>query len=287
MQSDRFKNIIRVAVPRPLRNWLRSPSKSTEWLWDSAQFSLGATKTLELPPGWFLKCHPYAYKVYYEAQIADPEQSLEFRNFASHCAANMLLFDIGAHFGVFSLAAAHFGGRAIAVDPSPMAMRMVATEVSLNSWRDRIQTLQAAVSDAKGVMEMLTSGVFSAGYYRVASGRLKRDLTRTRATTIDEMAFSYGVPTHIKIDVEGYEAAVLRGARELLSRASPLLFVELHNEMVAGDGRDPNAALDELAHYGYTTFSLEGAEISREAILRQPIVRVVAARRNPSQVNVS
>lgn len=285
MQSDRFKNIIRVAVPRPVRNWLRSPSKSTEWLWDSAQFSLGATKTLELLPGWFLKCHPYAYKVFHESQIADPEQSLEFRNFTSHCAANMFLFDIGAHFGVFSLAAAHYGGKAIAVDPSPMAMRMVATEVSLNACRERIQTLQAAVSDAKGVMEMLTSGVFSAGYFRVANGRLKKDLTRTRATTIDEMAFSYGVPTHIKIDVEGYEAAVLRGARDILSRASPLLFVELHTEMVAADGGDPNAALDELARYGYATFSLEGAEISRDTILRQPIIRVVAKRRNNSQVN--
>lgn len=285
MQSDRFKNIIRVAVPRPVRNWLRSPSKSTEWLWDSAQFSLGATKTLELLPGWFLKCHPYAYKVYHEAQIADPEQSLEFRNFTSHCAANMLLFDIGAHFGVFSLAAAHYGGRAIAVDPSPMAMRMVTTEVSLNSCRDRIQTLQAAVSDAKGVMEMLTSGVFSAGYFRVANGRLKKDLTRTRATTIDEMAFSYGVPTHIKIDVEGYEAAVLRGARDILSRASPLLFVELHNEMVAADGGDPNAALEELERYRYATFSLEGGEISPGAILQQPIIRVVAKRRGESRGN--
>ncbi|MGH9756981.1 MAG: FkbM family methyltransferase, partial [Candidatus Acidiferrales bacterium] len=266
-------------------NWLRSPSKSTEWLWDSAQLSLGAKKTLEILPGWFLKCHPYAYKVYYESQIADPEQSLEFKNFTSHCAANMLLFDIGAHFGVFSLAAAHYGGRAIAVDPSPMAMRMVATEISLNSCPDRIQTLQAAVSDAKGVMEMLTSGVFSAGYFRVANGRLKKDLTRTRATTIDEMAFSYGVPTHIKIDVEGYEAAVLRGAREILSRASPLLFVELHNEMVAGDGGDPSAAIEELARYGYATFSLEGAKISREAILQQPIIRVVAKRRDASGVN--
>lgn len=285
MQSDRFKNIIRVAVPRPVRNWLRSPSKSTEWLWDSAQFSLGATKKLELLPGWFLKCHPYAYKVYYESQIADPEQSLEFRNFTSHCESNMFLFDIGAHFGVFSLAAAHYGGRAIAVDPSPMAMRMVTTEVSLNSFPDRIQTLQAAVSDAKGVMEMLTSGVFSAGYFRVANGRLKKDLTRTRATTIDEMAFSYGVPTHIKIDVEGYEAAVLRGARDILSRASPLLFVELHNEMVAADGGDPNAALEELERYGYATFSLDGAEISRDAILQQPIIRVVARRRDESRGN--
>ena len=287
MPSDRFKNIIRVAVPRPVRNWLRSPSKSTEWLWDSAQFSLGATKTLELLPGWFLKCHPYAYKVYYESQIADPEQSLESRNFTSHCAANMLLFDIGAHFGVFSLAAAHYGGRAIAVDPSPMAMHMVATEVSLNACPDQIQTLQAAVSDAKGVMEMLTSGVFSAGYFRVANDRLKKDLTRTRATTIDAMAFSYGVPTHIKIDVEGYEAPVLRGAREILSRASPLLFVELHNEMVAGDGGDPTAALDELAGYGYATYSLEGAEISRKAILQQPIIRVVAKRREASRGNVN
>src|SRR5437588_8190259 len=54
--SQRTEKIIRTIVPRRARNWLRSPSKSIEWLWDSLCFSVGATRELALLPGWHLVC---------------------------------------------------------------------------------------------------------------------------------------------------------------------------------------------------------------------------------------
>lgn len=278
MQPELLKSIIRSTVPRPVRNWLRSPSRSAEWLWDSARFSFGGTKEVALSPGFSLICHPHAYKVICEAQIADPDQREEFQNFLSHCRETMFLFDIGAHYGVFSLTAAHFGGRAVAVDPSAMATRMIATEAALNNCTDRIQILQSAVSDANGVINLLSSGVFSAGYFKVATGRPKRELTEIPALTIDQMASRFGVPTHIKIDVEGHEAAVLRGARTVLAQGSPILFLELHNEMVTSEGGNPAAALDELASLGYKCFALNGGAIERSAILSRPLIRITAQR---------
>jgi len=58
-----------------MRNWLRAPSKSIAWLWDSAQFSLGVTRKLALAPDWTLICHPYAYKVTYRDQVSDSDQA--------------------------------------------------------------------------------------------------------------------------------------------------------------------------------------------------------------------
>jgi FkbM family methyltransferase len=278
MPSELLKSIVRAAVPRPVRNWLRSPSRSAEWLWHSTRFSLGVRQPLDLSSGFSLVCHPRAYKVFYEAQIVDPEQREEFRTFLSHCCDRMFLFDVGAHYGVFSLAAAHFGGKAVAVDPSPIAAHMIATEASLNGLADRIQILQAAVSDANGVMNMLSSGVFSSGYFKVAKARPRRELTETQALTIDQMVCQFGAPTHIKIDVEGHEAAALRGARDVLGRTSPILFLEFHNEMVASEGGDPNAALDELASLGYAFFALNGNPIDRRAILARPLIRITARR---------
>jgi FkbM family methyltransferase len=278
MQSDLLKAIVRTAVPRQVRNWLRSPSKSAEWLWHSTLFRLGATRTLDLSSGFSMVCHPHAYKLIYDAQIRDSEQHEEFLNFLPHCCDRMLLFDIGAHYGVFSLAAAHFGGTAIAADPSPTATRMIETEAALNGWSSRIHILRNAVSDKNGVMDMLTSGVFSAGYYKVVKGRSKRDLTATQALTIDQIACQFGAPTHIKIDVEGHEAAVLRGARRVLRQASPILFLELHNEMIASEGGDPSAALDELSSLGYEVFTLNGEKINRSAILDRPLIRVTSRR---------
>lgn len=278
MAAEILKSVIRTTVPRPVRNWLRSPSRSAEWLWDAAAFSFGATRTLALLPDWSLVCHPHFYKVVQQAQIADPQQAEEFRNFSGHCSPGMFLFDLGAHFGVFSLAAAHFGGRAVAVDPSPAATKMIATEVRLNDCAGSIQILQAAVSDTNGQIGMLNSGVFSDGYFQFANGRSRHDLTRTQAVTVDQMSLQYGIPTHVKIDVEGHEAAVLRGAHSTLAEASPILFLELHNEIVTASGGDPASALDEITRLDYETFRIGGKPISREEILRASILRIVAIR---------
>ncbi len=273
-----LKRAIRAVVPRTARNWLRSPSKTAEWLWDSARFYLGRTPTAPLLPDWRVRCHPHAYRVFVRDQIEDPEQGAEFRNFASHCADSMLLFDVGAHYGVFSLAAAHFGGKAVAVDPSPSATRMIVLQASLNGLTDRIRILRAAVSDTSETLALVNAGVFSNGYFQVLRGRAKGDLTEVPALTLDQMAAEYGVPSHVKIDVEGHEGAVLRGGRHVLREHSPILFLELHNEMVASQGGEPCGTLDELGRLGYATFSTCGGPVGRDAILARPIVRIVAGR---------
>ncbi len=263
-------------MPRRARNWLRSPSKSIEWLWDSLRFSVGATKELTLLPGWALVCHPRVYKTLLRCQLNDPEQSGEFRNFVSYCDRSMCLFDIGASYGAFSCTAAHFGGTAIAVDPSPIAARLIRLPTRLNGYDKHIQIVEACVSDADGEAQMLSSGVFSDGYMRMARGRSSSELTKTRAVTIDQLADQFGPPTHIKIDVEGYEAAVVRGGKRTLTRFAPLLFLELHNEMIRSEGGDPSCVLDDLADMGYEMFSVGSVRIERGAISKMPICRLVA-----------
>ena len=277
--SELLKAVVRGIIPRAARNWLRSPSKSVEWLWDSARFSFGITKSLEISPNSFLACHPRAYKVFRRDQVADPEQSAEFRSFLSYCSNIMLLYDIGAHFGIFSLAAAHFGGRAIAVDASPAAAQMMGIQAKLNKCGDKFQIICAAVSDANSSIDMLNSGVFSDGYFKATKQKPKSELTQVQATTIDQMTLQFGAPTHIKIDVEGHEAAVLRGARSTLSQFSPTLFLELHNEMVISAGDSPHAALNELAELRYDTFSTDGDAIGTNTILKKSIIRIMAKRR--------
>lgn len=275
MISELPKRIIRTIVPRGARNWLRSPAKSVEWLWDSLLFSLGVTKTLRLLPGWPLVCHPRVYKTFLRSQLNDREECAEFHNFVRHCGPSMHLFDIGANFGAFSLATAHFGGTSIAVDASPIATRFLRLQTQLNGYEDNIRVVQACVSDSAGETEMLSSGVFSDGYYRMTNNRSNSELTKTKAVTIDELTDQFGPPTHIKIDVEGYEGAVVRGAEKTLARLTPLLFLELHNEMIRSEGSDPNYVLDYLAEMKYEMFSIDLTKFDRLATSQIPICRLV------------
>lgn len=275
LKSDAAE-FVRMVVPRTVRNWLRSPATTLRWFLDSVNFYAGRTKLLPLTPELNIVCHPHAYRAVIDAQVNDPSQRAEFQHFVSLCSASMYLLDIGAHYGVFSIAAALKGGRAVAVEPSPAAVHMIEKQVRINQCEDKVQIVRTAVSDSTGDIGLLSSGVFSHGYFKVAPGRPERELTHLPATTIDELVCRFGIPTHIKIDVEGHEAAVLRGARGVLTERSPILLLELHNEMVRADGGDPEAAFDELTKAGYHAYSYTGRRLSKDAVLSEPIIRIVA-----------
>lgn len=278
------KKMTRVVVPRAVRNWLRSPAASAKWVWDNVKFSCGVKKVVQMRPDWSLVVHPAAYRCAYYAQESDPEQVAEFDSFISNASEGMLLLDIGAHFGLFSFAALHYGGpkaRAIAIDPSPTAVNMMGIQAKLNRSADRVQIIRAAVNDVAGWHSMIAVGVLASGYYVApTTSHSTSELSQTRAVTLDGIIDELkAVPTHIKIDVEGYEAAVLRGARKILSQTpAPIIFIEIHNEIVRNQGGNPAETLILLRDYGYQTFTSEGTAISDDAILSKPLIRLVAKK---------
>jgi hypothetical protein len=93
------------------------------------------------------------------------------------------------------------------------------------------------------------------------------DVTLTRAylsdgdgdMTIDEAAQAYFAPNFIKIDVEGAEAAVLRGAHKTLSENRPALIVETHGAAVEAE------CVSILRSHGYTPEIIERHGLLSEA----------------------
>jgi FkbM family methyltransferase len=194
----------------------------------------------------------------------------------------MVLFDVGAHFGLFSLASLHYGGpraRAIAIEPSPTAVRILQLHARLNGVVDRLHVVRAAASDSPGWRPMLPVGVIADGYYIEPTRHHPRsDLVRVPAITLDTMVQELGfLPTHLKIDVEGAEAEVLRGAvATLTAPRPPIVFLELHNSAMRRTGRDSAAPLEFLSQQGYRFFRPEGSPLDLSQALQGPLVRLIA-----------
>jgi FkbM family methyltransferase len=279
-----LRSIGRRIIPRTARNWLRSPTQTIAWARDELRYRIGLNPVVRLRPGWTLVCHPAAYRTGYQAVHHDPDQAAELAAFIAACRPDMVLFDIGAHFGLFSLAALHYGGssaRAVAVEPSPGACRMLRIEARLNAVGRGLTVLEAAAAEQAGEVRMLPIGVIAAGYFTGAvEDRAEADLRPVRTVTLDGLAQELGLkPTHIKIDVEGFEREVLLGARGVLAQhPAPQLFIELHNAELRRRGRDPAATLALLAQSGYRLYHSSGSPALKEDVLAPALIRVVARR---------
>lgn len=275
------KTIARKAIPRGVRNWLRSPLQSMHWAWYEVQAGVGRSAVVDLREDWRFRSHPGAVPFSYHAQNDDPEQRRQFDGFISRCTPGMRFFDLGAHFGLFSLAALHYGGarvESVAVDPSPLAIRMVSFQAKVNKVSDRLHTRLAAAGAEVGTTLMVAAGIESAGYFVPPTNEHPpEEQTRVPTVSVDALASEFGHPTHLKIDVEGAEWSVLQGAAATLLRAdAPMIFLELHNEILRERGDDPCRILDHLQERGFRLLNDCDEPIQRDATLAPPVVRLVA-----------
>lgn len=249
--------IIKAVLPRSLRNWMRSPRATTALVWDELRHAAGLDIDVKMRPYWTVRAHPAALRQAYFAQLCDPDQVVELDEFIGDLRADSCLFDIGAHFGLFSLAALHYGGassRAVAVDPSPSAVKMMRLCAELNHCEDQMEIVQACVGAHEGLSDMVPVGVTGAGYYvQAQKGHVASDRCRVTMRTVDGLVKEFGLqPTHLKIDVEGAEQEVLRGAAYTLTRSdAPTVFLELHCELLRKKGDDPRDVIATLKSFGY------------------------------------
>ncbi|MCZ6917112.1 MAG: FkbM family methyltransferase [Gemmatimonadetes bacterium] len=284
---DSLTKLVRRAIPRPLRNWLRAPSRSLRVIGEELAYRVGVRPRVAVREDWSLRCHPTVRRALLQ-QLGDPAQVTELDEFIGTCEPEMVLFDIGAHFGAFSLAAMRYGGtgvRIFAVEPSPFAVRLFRVQARLSGQSDGVTLLNAAAAAEPGFHRMLQVGVLADGYFITpGDDRPDADLTTVAAVSIDSVAQRYGVhPTHVKIDVEGFETAVLQGGENVLSRPDgPTVFLELHRKTLREHGVPPGLPLELLEDYGYRDFHEEGRPASPDRIAGSdaPMARIVARKVN-------
>ena len=129
-----------------------------------------------------------------------------------------MVYDLGAHVGFFSVCAARLGARVYAFEPSPQNAARIRRQAALNNLP--IEVVEAAAWESPGEVDLLAGN--SASEWRATSG------TGTVAVSLDEFILRHDRPRFVKIDVEGAEGGVLRGAAELLRRHGPIVLCEAH-----------------------------------------------------------
>jgi FkbM family methyltransferase len=190
--------------------------------------------------------------------------------------------DVGAHIGFFAVQLAHAvgpGGMVYAFEPLGRNAELLERSVRENRFEPRLQVVRAAVSDRTGEATLrFARETLNTGGAFLADGPTPGDegLSAERVPTIrlDDAQLKRPVRL-IKMDVEGAEPRVIRGARELLQADRPYLISEMHPEQLRRVSQtSPAALLDDLRAIGYRAFSIEGARIGGE-VRPEELTRVV------------
>lgn len=150
----------------------------------------------------------------------------------------MPVWDIGANVGVFAVASAAQGAHVLAVEPDPFLAGLLRRSARLNARQNlSLRILSAAISQWNGVSDLMIArrGRASNALIDVSGSDQMggiRELTTVPTLTLDTLATAVAPPSFIKIDVEGAELLVLKGATELLRSVRPSVYIEVSDENV-------------------------------------------------------
>jgi FkbM family methyltransferase len=145
--------------------------------------------------------------------------------------------DVGAHIGLYTLIAAKRvgpSGKVIAIEPDPENCNLLKRNVELNRLTNVI-TLECAAFSSNSKLKLYLPGK-ERGFTKLGTIMTNRAVTENfleiDATTLDHLMMMQGIAqvNWIKIDVEGAELEVLKGATLTLSVSKDIaLLVEIHN----------------------------------------------------------
>jgi FkbM family methyltransferase len=206
----------------------------------------------------------------YEAQYAAGfHETVLLACLAAHLKPGDVLYDVGAHIGYISLVAARLvgpGGKVFAFEADPENALRIIGHAEMNAL-PQVELVGAAVwSECKTLSfnrAAATSSRNTGAVTTLEQGKSAEGIIVVEAVTLDHFVADHRSPTVVKIDVEGAEEEVLKGAEEVFRRSKPTLICEVHNERAA----DGVAAW--LARMGYQSKWLTtGAEFPRHLVAR-------------------
>jgi len=164
--------------------------------------------------------------------------------------------DVGANIGFFTLRFARWAGsdgRVIAIEPEAQNFATLQRRLASRGLNQRVVALQAIATDKAGTAHLEINEDHPGDHKIGATGM------PIAAVTIDGVLAEHASPdiALIKIDVQGAEMGVLRGAIKTLDRYRPVLFVEIDDTALRKQGSSAAEVFAFLAARGYRPYRLK------------------------------
>lgn len=168
--------------------------------------------------------------------------------------------DVGAHAGWISLASSRLvgaTGQVVAIEPSPALASLIRYHCRINRVNS-IAIEEFAVADSSGIADFFIhnqgissiNSLFESAVAREAPSESPVDKIYVRTRSLDDYCASRKlIPDLIKIDVEGAELLVIKGASRILSKHKPTLIIAVHPPLMPDGGETELFTL--LHHYQY------------------------------------
>jgi FkbM family methyltransferase len=179
---------------------------------------------------------------------------------SEHLGAGATFIDVGAHIGYYSLKAAPIvsdAGHVIAIEPNPEIVRQLQANLAA-SGANVVAVAPVACSDTEGTLDLYAAPEANTGQSSLSKANASQmgattHTYKVRARPLDDIIRESGVTRvdAIKIDVEGAEYLVLKGAQETLDRFHPMLLVEIVGHQLRAMGSSPTQVRELLRAHGY------------------------------------
>lgn len=183
-----------------------------------------------------------------------------WRAISEHLRAGDTFVDVGAHIGYFSLKAARVvgnSGRVIAVEPNPHTLAELRDNIR-ESGAGVVTVFPVACSETEGFLELFAAPRVNTGETSLSRANASQEGSVTEAFKVQARPLDAIIRESnasrvdiIKIDVEGAELFVLKGAHETLVRYHPLLVVEVVEPQLNAMGTTSAAIAGYLHSFGY------------------------------------
>jgi FkbM family methyltransferase len=159
-------------------------------------------------------------------------------------------FDVGANIGTVTIPVAMTGAECLAFEPAPANAARLAENAELNRLGN-VTVVEAAMWSEAGIVALQVDGAEGAGTSRVVDGG--GGTIEVPAATLDQFAGGgTAAPDLLKVDVEGAELEVLRGAEATLGAGRVReVFVETHPLPLEERGASESEVAVLLGDLGY------------------------------------